>query len=398
MRSCLQLSAWLLFSLGAFAATNEARVFSVSPGVLPPVKARLATNDASLLAAFKKLKSDANKALGLKPLSVMEKPRAGASGDKHDYFSQAPYFWPNPTNANGLPYIRKDGSRNPESGNEFSDAPRMGRMADNAGTLALAFYFAGNEAHAEHAAQVLRVWFLDPATRMNPNFNQAQAIPGVNSGRGLGMIESRSLMQVCDAVALLAGSTNWTTADHAGMRAWIREFLEWAQTSKNGKDERAAKNNHGSWYDAQIAHMALFVGETNLARQVIESTKTNRIAVQVKPDGTQPLELARENSFAYSRFNLQALFTLATLGEHVGVDLWHFKTEDGASLRAALDFLLPYVERPQMEWPYERGKIDERTLGFVARKAAAVYRDERYRRAAQSMTANARDVLLIPLN
>src|SRR5436190_16431348 len=120
MRARLQLFVLLFISLGAFAATSEPLVFSVSPGALSQAKARLAANDASLLPALKKLKSDASKALAIKPLSVMEKPRAGASGDKHDYFSQAPYFWPNPTNATGLPYIRKDGSRNPESGNEFS--------------------------------------------------------------------------------------------------------------------------------------------------------------------------------------------------------------------------------------------------------------------------------------
>jgi hypothetical protein len=398
MRRRPQLFALFFISVAALAATEEPRVFGVSSGALSQMKARAAKGEASLLPALKKLRSDANKALGIKPLSVTEKPRPGASGDKHDYFSQAPYYWPNPTNATGLPYIRKDGSRNPESGNEFSDAPRMGRMADAAGTLALGFYFFGDEAHSARATELLRVWFLNPATRMNPNFNQAQAIPGVNNGRGVGMIESRSLMQVCDAVGLLASSTNWTAADGAGMHQWMREFLEWAQTSKNGRDEQAAKNNHGSWYDAQIAHLALFVGETNLARRVIEFAKTNRIALQIKPDGSQPLELARENSFGYSRFNLQALFTLATLGEHVGVDLWHFKTGDGASLRGALDFLLPYVEQPQKEWPYERGKKDERTLDFVPRKAVAVYRDERYSRAAKATVANAREVLLIPLN
>ena len=398
MRVRSQLFALLFVSVAAFAAPEELRVFGAGPGVLAQTKARSVKKDSSLLPALKKLKSDANKALGIKPLSVMEKPRPGASGDKHDYFSQAPYFWPNPTNASGLPYIRKDGSRNPESGNEFSDAPRMGRMADAVETLALAFYFAGNETHAAHATKLLRVWFLNPATRMNPNFNQAQAIPGVNDGRGIGMIESRSLMPVCDAIGLLAGSTNWTAVDNAGMQQWIREFLAWAQTSKNGKDERAAKNNHGSWYDAQVAHMALFIGETNFAREVIESAKTNRVALQIKPDGSQPLELARENSFGYSRFNLQALFTVATLGEHVGVDLWHFKTDDGASLRGALNFLLPFVEDPKKEWPYERGKKDERTLGFVSRKAAAVYHEERYRRTAKSTAANAREILLIPLN
>jgi hypothetical protein len=330
----------------------------------------------------------------------MDKPRAGASGDKHDYVSQAPYFWPNPTNASGLPYVRKDGARNPESYNEFSDAPRLGRMADDTETLALAYYFTGRENYAAHAAKLLRLWFLQPATRMNPNFNQAQAIPGVNNGRGIGMIESRGLMNVCDAVGMLAGSTSWTQDDQAGMEKWIQAFLEWARTSRNGTNEANAKNNHGSWYDAQIAHMALFVGDTNLARHIVAAAGERRITVQIKSDGSQPLELAREDSFAYSQFNLKALFSLAVLGEWVGIDLWRYETKEGAGLRRALDFLLPYVEEPDKPWPYEHAKKDQRTLGPLLRRAYAVYRDERYLKALQKGKDGntARDLLWIPLD
>ena len=391
----------LVFAAQTFeAAESEPHVFSVTPKTLPTVKARLGAGDRPLNKALKTLVSDADKALPVAPLSVMDKPRAGASGDKHDYFSQAPYFWPNPTNAGGLPYVRKDGARNPESYNEFSDAPRLGRLADTVETLALAYYFTGREPYAARATKLLRGWFLDPATRMNPNFNQAQAVPGVNSGRGTGMIESRSLTDVCDAIAMLRGSTNWTHADQDGLETWMRQFLEWAQTSKNGRDEAAAKNNHGSWYDVQIAHLALFLGDTNLARGVIESAREHRIAVQIKPDGSQPLELAREDSFGYSRFNVQALFALATLGDHVGVDLWHFQTADGAGLRQAFDFLLPYAEEPDRPWPYERGKKDSRALGPLLRQACVVYRDERYRKALnKSRDGNtARHLLLMPLD
>ena len=400
MKRGFSFLVFLVLSLAVATSAESPRVFSVSPGALPKMKARLAANDASLIPAFRKLTNDANRALNLKQLYMLEKPKAGASGDKHDYLSQAPYFWPDPAKPDGLPYIRKDGQRNPESGDEHSDAPRMARMADAAETLTLAYYFTGHERYAAHAAKVLRVWFLNSATRMNPNFNQAQAIPGVNNGRGIGMIESRSLMPVCDAVGLLAGSTNWTKADDDGMQKWLGEFLHWAQTSANGRDEQAAKNNHGSWYDAQVAHYALFIGDTNLARQIIFSAQTNRIARQIKIDGTQPLELARADSFSYSRFNLQALFEVATLGEHVGVDLWHYQTPGGASLRKALDFLLPYAEQPDKSWPYEVGKKESRSLDVVLRKAAAVYRDERFTALLQKNAGarNAREVLLIPLN
>ena len=253
----------------------------------------------------------------------------------------------------------------------------MGKMANTAHTLALAYYLTGKEEYAAQAAKVVRVWFLDPATRMNPNFKYAQAIPGVNTGRGTGMIESRSLISVMDAAGLLAGSTNWTKFEQGGLRKWMADFLEWAQTSKNGKDEKAAKNNHGTFYDLQMAHLALFTGQKELATRIVESAKTNRIAVQIKPDGSQPFELFRADSFGYSRFNLQALFDLATLGQHLGVDLWHFETAEGASIKKGLDFLVPYAEDPNKAWPLERQKRGNRNLGSLLRAAWLVYHDER---------------------
>jgi hypothetical protein len=387
-----------LMSISAPAAT-EPRVFSIAPGVLAHARARVSAEDKLVKSAFDTLLKEANKALRLTPPSVMGKARAGASGDKHDYYSTAPYFWPDPAKPDGLPYIRKDGQRNPESGSEASDAPRLGRMADAAATLALASWFTGQESYAEQAARLLRVWFLDPATRMNPNFNHAQAIPGVNDGRGTGMIESRSLLSVMDAAGLLAGSKHWRKADEDGLRAWMQQFLDWTQTSRNGRAERAAKNNHGTFYDMQVTHLALFTGQTNLARQIVEGAKTNRVDIQIKPDGSQPLELERVDSFGYSRFNLQAHFALATLAAHLGVDLWHYETADGGGIRKALDFLLPYVEQPDKPWPYERGKKQDRNLDAILRQAHAVYGDPRYRDALLKSPGHERerDALFYPV-
>lgn len=375
------------------------RAFSFPPGALEKAKARIAAGDPAIQSAFQQLCSEADKAMQLRPLSVLEKPKAPDSGDKHDYMSQAPYFWPDPTKPNGLPYIRKDGERNPEAKDENSDAPRIGRMSSASETLALAYFFTGKDAYAEKAATLLRAWFLDPATRMNPNLNFAQAIPGLNTGRGTGMIESRGLIAVTDAVALLAGSKNWTAADQRGVVDWMRAYLDWAQNSKNGKDEAAAKNNHGSHYDAQLAHFALFVGQRDLAKSLVENAKTRRIALQIKPDGSQPLELSRADSFGYSRFNLLALFDLATVGEYVGVDLWRYQTDSGAGIRKAFDFLMPYVEDPTKEWPYENGKKSNRdVLGGLLWQAASVYQEPRYRAilAKDPKATQQREALFFP--
>ena len=140
------------------------------------------------------------------------------------------------------------------------------------------------------------------------------------------------------------------------MVAWFTAYLEWLRTSKHGREESAAKNNHGTWFDAQTARLALCLGRNEAARGILEEAKQRRIAVQIGPDGRQPLELARTASLSYSRFNLEGLSELATLGEHAGVDLWHYTTPSGRSIRRALEFLLPYVDRPAKKWPYEQIK------------------------------------------
>src|SRR5213594_2468283 len=122
--------------------------------------------------------------------------------------------------------------------------------------------------------------------------------------------------------------------------------------SKNGQDEAAATNNHGCWYDAQLASFLLFLGDEAGARQTIESVK-DRIAKQIEPTGEQPRELARTKSFSYSVYNLKALTLLADLGGHVGVDLWHYQTSDGRGIRVALDWLIPFATG-EMKWTHEQ--------------------------------------------
>ncbi len=381
------------------AAEPQIRVFNYPPGALSAAKALVEAKDSAVKLALEKLVADADKALSLTPPTVMDKPQLPPSGDRHDYMSQAPYFWPDPTKKDGLPYIRKDGQRNPESHDAHSDAPRMASMANAAETLALACYLTGKEACGEHAAAILRTWFLDEKTRMNPNFNFAQAVPGINTGRGTGMIESRSIIPAMNAAALLIGSAHWSAADEQGFESWMHAFLGWAQTSPNGKSEAAARNNHGSFYDEQIVALALFLGENDLARRTLESVKTKRIAVQIKPDGSQPLELERADSFGYSRFNLVALCSLATEAEHLGIDLWSYTTEDGAGIHRALDFLLPYVEDPEKEWPYAHGNKEARNLNAQLWQAGIVYHEPRYIKAAQTLVGfeKSREALLYPM-
>jgi hypothetical protein len=372
------------------SAASHPRVFLLDAEMLAHLKTAPAI-DSRKQELVKAVTAAADKAMHEGPFSVMQKAVVPPSGDKHDYMSQAPYFWADPAKPNGLPYIRRDGERNPEL-KKISDHDNLGRMAEDARDLALAYYLTGNAAYAERSSLLLRTWFLDPATRMNPNLEFGQGIPGINTGRGIGLIETRSLMSVVDAAGLLAGSKAWNDADQEDIKAWLSQFLNWMQTSTKGKDEDAAKNNDGTWYDLQVVDYALFLGKRDLAVDTLNRVKTRRIALQIEPDGRQPLELARTNAFSYSIGNLDGLMQLAWLGSQAGVDLWNFRTPDGRCIRVALDFLLPYATG-EKKWDHQQiGGFHGDALLPQLERAAAIYHDPKYFAAVHQLGAERSDL------
>lgn len=371
------------------SAPNRPRVFQLNAADLEQIKA--ARSDRQARAIITATLTAADQAMHEGPFAVTQKSVTPPSGDKHDYMSQAPYFWPDPKKPNGLPYIRRDGERNPEL-KKISDHDNLGRLGEDARTLGVAYYFTGKPEYAARAALLLRTWFLDPATRMNPNLEFGQGIPGINTGRGIGLIETRSIMPALDAVGLIAGSGAWSEADQRGMEHWVGDFLHWMRTSSKGKDEDAAKNNHGTWYDLQVTDYSFFLGDRQLAGDTLERVKSRRIAMQIEPDGREPLELARTNAFGYSIGNLDGLMQLADMGRQAGVDLWDYKTSDGRSIRAALDFLLPYAEGKK-QWEYQQiSGFHGDALLHPLERADRAYHDPRYTAAIATLGAGKSDV------
>jgi hypothetical protein len=323
---------------------------------LQQTKIRLDRGDPQLRRAVAELTARADKWLDQGPWTVVDKPRPAPGGDVHDYLSQAPYWWPTkaptPDNPWGCPYVQRDGERNPEvdSGTDRQDVEKT---FDSAYDLSLAWYYTGERRYAEKAGRVLRSWFLDPATRMNPNLNHAQFIPCKYDGRAIGIIDfSQSYTGVLDALALLeTGAPGWTAQDRTAMAKWNTDFLGWLRNSDFGKQEAAATNNHGTFYDMQLAGLAYATGDRGLARRTVLEARAKRIAPQIAADGSQPQELTRTRSWHYSTFDLVAYTRLAAIGRHVGVDLWAYQGPDGQSLFKAVDYLLP-AATGTATWPH----------------------------------------------
>lgn len=315
----------------------------------------------SLNPAISALLKSADKELNRKSLyTIVNKKQVPPSGDKHDYMSLAPYWFSDSTQKNGLPYIRRDGVRNPEAV-EYTDEKQLNRMCDAVEKLSLAYYFTQNKAYSIKAQRLLQAWFVDSATRMNPNMLYAQAIKGRNDGRGAGILKTRSFIELLDAVELLKANQALDENLYVALKAWFLNYFEWMKQSKNGKDEMQAKNNHGSWYAAQYARYALFLGKNEEAKTTLEGLKA-RIEWQIEHDGTQPLELVRTKSLSYSLFNLTALCKAALMADKVGVDLWNYQTTDGPSIKKAADYLLPFITQQSFWKGQQITKIKQEEL------------------------------------
>ena len=299
--------------------------------------------------AYQNLIKEAEKRMTQAPLSVMAKEKTAVSGDKHDYLSLSRYFWPDPTKEDGLPYVSRDGVSNPEL--EKLDRPKIAAMAKGVTTLSLAWFFSGDERYAQKAVEMLRVWFLDKATRMNPNMNYAQIVPGLYNGKGrcYGVIDAYSFVEMLDAVQLLEQSKSFPKKDSKALKAWFSKFLNWILTSPQGIEEGNQPNNHSTARDVQVVAYASYVGNKKVMDDCLSAFYEKRIKAQVRPDGSQPQELRRTLAFGYSQYNLSHIIDVMLMARHAG-----YQMEGLDLVEKAADFLVPYMGKKVEEWPYKQ--------------------------------------------
>jgi hypothetical protein len=336
---------------GYSAQFGGRRTFLLRPDWMEAIREQWLSEPASATAAAG-IVARAEAALTGEIYTVVDKTSRPASGDPHDYMSMGPYWWPDPAQPNGLPYVRRDGQVNPERATNAFDSSDLSAMSGDVRALATAYYLTADRRYAERAATLLRAWFLSPESRMNPNLTHAQAIPGRVPGRAEGIIDVHRLTPVVEAIGLLDPSNVLTEQERTGLRAWFSDLVDWMATSPNGLAEKAAENNHGIFYDLLISHFALFAGRPDIAQATIGRFGETRIAQQIEPDGRLPRELVRTRSLHYSIWTLTAAFDVADLGRCVGVDVWNYISPDGRSLRGATEFLAGWAGREgEWRWP-----------------------------------------------
>jgi len=333
----------------------------------------------------------ANQLLTLTPPSVLDKALTPPSGDKHDFMSLAAYSWPNPRTPNGLPYIYQDGKTNPDK-ETYGDYRGLQKMGNAVRTLAQAYKKTHKEIYAQKAAELLRVWFLDPRTGMNPNVRYGHAEPGLHEGTCGGIMDTMIFDTMVGALTTLESSPSWTSSEKQQLRSWFRKFLTWIMESELGRHESNMPNNHGTWYDVEVVAIALYLDDKTIAKATLEQSKEKRIARMIEPDGSQPHELTRTLSLHYTLYALNGFFRLAAQGDAAGVDLWNYESKDGRGIHKALDYVLPFLDG-RKTWPYPQIKPVTRhdflIAGSLLRDAAKAYNDPSYLNAAEKIQSEA---------
>jgi len=285
--------------------------------------------------------------LGEEPITVTAFSSPRSTGGKHDYFSEGDYWWPDPKNPDG-PYIQRDGMSNPQNFNEHRKA--LIRLSLQVPALAAAWKLTRDERYAKHAAKHLRAWFITEETRMNPNLQLAQAIHGRFTGRGTGIIDTLHLVEVARAISVLENSPALTKSENDSVRQWFSEYLHWMTTSKNGHDERDARNNHATCWALQAAEFASYTKNAEVTAFCKDRYKTVFLPNQFAANGSFPQELRRTKPYSYSLFNLDAMTTLVQILSTPEDNLWTYQLPDGRGMEKAIAYMYPFI-KDKKTWP-----------------------------------------------
>ena len=270
-------------------------------------------------------------------------------GSNNDFYSEGDYWWPDEKNTNG-PYIRKDGLTNPANFNTHREA--LIRFSQISGALASAYVLSNDKKYADKLSLPLKAWFVNQDTKMNPNLLYAQAVKGVATGRGIGIIDTVHLVEVTKSIHAIENSSALSKGELEAIKLWFRNYLNWLTTHEYGISERDNGNNHSVCWTMQVAAFADLIQDTITMDFCRNFYKTTLLPNQMDKDGSFPLELKRTKPYGYSLFNLDAMTSICQILSTKQDNLFAYTTPDGKNLELGIKFMIPYIENKSV-WPFQ---------------------------------------------
>ncbi len=314
----------------------------------------------------------AEEKLKLAPVSVTYHESPGATGNPHDFYSEGPYWWPNPENPDG-PYIKRDGEFNPDRFNAHMED--MVTMSDAVSILCQAGLYLGKREYFDKAAELIKVWFVDEETKVNPHMECGQAIRGVCDGRGIGIIDTSNYIRVVYGADILQRAGGYEDVI-CGLKEWFSQYIMWLTTSEKGLEEKNFFNNHSNWWNTQVAVFSAFTENEKQLEECFDSYRNRILSQQTDTEGKFTDEITRTRSYHYTLYNMDACVLIAEVAYHKGVDLWNYETSDGKSLKKCVEFFKPFYKNPFL-WTYPEINAENCHFEKMAMKLAAIRYDDK---------------------
>ncbi len=288
--------------------------------------------------------------LNSEPITVTSSLCKRSAGTIHDFYSEGDYWWPDPQNPDE-PYIRKDGMTNPDNFTAHREA--MMRFSQISGALGSAYILTKDQKYANQLAIHLQAWFINDNTKMNANLLYAQAVKGIATGRGIGIIDTIHLIEVAKAIQAIQDSKALSKEDLTTIQLWFTNYLYWLTTHEYGIAERDNGNNHSVCWTMQVAAFADLIGDEKTMDFCRNFYKNTLLTNQMAKDGSFPLELQRTKPYGYSLFNLDAMGSICQILSTKEDNLFTHTTNDGRNLALGLQFMEPFITNKSL-WPYQK--------------------------------------------
>jgi hypothetical protein len=157
------------------------------------------------------------------------------------------------------------------------------------------------------------------------------------------------------AADLLRGSPSWTPVHEKAFRGYMEHIQREYRREKYRWNVWSWENNWGCWGALLGISAAAYLDDDIWFQEMVARTQ-HLVEVTIDDKGEIHKEVRRNQGSGthgiwYSHFTLQPLTLAAEVARQRGVDLYHFTSPSGHSLRQAHERLVPWVESPAT-FPY----------------------------------------------
>ena len=320
----------------------------VSDSEAEALHSAIVRKEAWTLDSVRRLRADAERHMKEGPWSVTTERPQGIAMDIHEFYSEAPYWWPQDGDPKA-PYVRRDGQTNP---NRFvANKNALTAMSDAVFTLGTAAYLLDDPRYAQRAARDIHTWFINPKSRMTPTWSiprpSAISIMDAALASSMAAYSSAPSRGWNSSPKPASGTPKTRPSSRSGFRI---PHLAHHQRQRRQREARRQQSRH--LVDRPGRRHRHLRRRRRQQKAAFNYYRDHIFPRQIKSDGSAPREETRTRSLWYSAFNLEALPPSAA-SPNSGrrpVDRARQRRRDIATV---IEYLEPYLTDPK-KWTKEQ--------------------------------------------